>query len=259
MKDDEIVNNPAILNVESIEDKFDKAIDKQIDDYLDNLNLEGLFSNNKLVTAEMKRVQIKNDLIEEIRKSDKSKEIFEAIYMLKSKDLNLLEDKEYWLLMSEFERAGNILEGLDPNHIPVENFQKILSISDESMQSIMKVAVAKFVSQNYNDSLLLYNLLSTLAPDNPEFRFRLGLVAQQSGKIDLALSAYLATADIIPKFLGAKLFAIECYLDLGYQADAQIAFREAEKIADNEGGAPEWRKFYKELKAKGQWSPPGRI
>ena len=100
------------------------------------------------------------------------------------------------------------------------------------MDTLSTVALAKYDETAYAESLSIYNLLSTLAPDNFDHWFRVGITAQKCENYDLALKAYGITTYFVPERLESRIFSSECYLAQGHMADAEAEYEEARIIMD---------------------------
>jgi tetratricopeptide (TPR) repeat protein len=77
------------------------------------------------------------------------------------------------------------------------------------------------------DSFDVFSFLTLVCPDEPEYWYRMGLVAHKDEQHELALRALHVASDLDEDFLEPHIFSTECYLDLKEYAEARQELNEA--------------------------------
>lgn len=219
--------------------KFEIETEKQIEDYLQTLSLpEG---ENSLLTPEMQRNKAREELREKAKLSEFSTLVDAAFNILTSEGPSYLEPSLYESMQDDFEKANWKLDEMDLNAPQEESFQKLLDLSDSTIESILKIAIAKFNENRYPDSLSLFALLAMLVPENRDYWYRSGIVAQASGNHELATRLFSASIALDPSFIGAWVFIAESYLKSNLLHEAEAAFAEAIKISETSPVDEAWK------------------
>lgn len=212
--------------------KFDLAIERQINDYIDTLNLEADPFQNKLISPSVRRSKILFELKNAISLPDLESYLPNAISLLISKGQHYLEHEAYTQMELELSKIPEMAERVDLSNEIGDSFQSVFKIDDTVMQSILQIAIAKFREEKYEESFSLFVLLSSLSPGNFDYWLQLGVAAQKFQKLDLALRAYEMALDLNPDLIGAKLFMVECYIEKNLLQQATKALEEAKQMAD---------------------------
>lgn len=201
--------------------KLDNELDKEIDAYVDGLE----FDHNPLTDSKLKRERMKLEIKEAMELSELSVQIAMAIKLLFTEGSRYLSENANKKLISDLSHGIENLEDITIAEAGSTQLQALSKISDDSMEAISKIAIAKCTEERYADCLALYSLLCILNPGDAEYWLRLGVVAQTSGNIDLASRAYAATLALDPNNVGARLFAAECFAqcNLVDKANAELA------------------------------------
>lgn len=224
-------------------DKFDLSLEKQVNDYLDTIDFEAECQENKLVSPQMRRAQMKEELLSSMKSNELTQQIQTAISVLLSDGKQCLEEIEYRQMLEELSQIGDKVNAINLDSPPEENFQTLFNISNSTMGGIFKVAAFKFASGEFDSCLSIFMLLSTLNPGNAEYWFRLGMAAQQSKNLDLALRAYRVAAELDPQLIGAELLTADCFLRQGKREEAQGAYKAAKKIEKSSQIDPDWKEL----------------
>ena len=85
---------------------------------------------------------------------------------------------------------------------------------------ILRIAITKFSEECLHESLAIFYFLATVAEEEPDYWYRLGLTAEILGNYDLALQAFNTASNLAPDFIGSHLYAAECYIEVGNRDEA---------------------------------------
>jgi tetratricopeptide (TPR) repeat protein len=229
----EILKKSLATSISSEEKKnrFEVATEKAIDDHIETLTFdEDNPVGNKLVTPEMQRSRVKAELKEKAKLPELSAFIESAFKILTSEGGNYLDKDHTESMNKDFASGLDVLQKIDLNSPASENFQALLHFSDSTMDSIFKIALEKFNELQYSDSLSLFILLTTLNPENPDYWYRAGILAQKCENYELATRLFSAATDIDPVLIGPRVFLIDCYLKREMISEAKVAYAEAMEI-----------------------------
>ncbi len=239
-KSDEVTPPPA-------KDSFDIAIEKQIDAYIDSLNLEEEFGKSTLISPEMKKKQIREEMKANLKMPEIEGYITAAFKALRSEGEHYLGAELYKEMIDEFDVIIPKLEVMDLSQPVEENFQTLLNISDEVMTGIFGMAIEKYKEGDYSTSLSIFTLLTTLDSGNSEYWYRLGIASQRFENYDMALKAYETSIELEPDLMEAYLFASECCLHKGDLEGAKVFFKKGKELADAQELDEVWSTLIKEI------------
>lgn len=116
-----------------------------------------------------------------------------------------------------------------------DNLNDLLKLSQQTLDRIFEAGCKKYSESDYLKSLALFVFLSTVCQNNPEYWFRLGIAAQKSDFLELALRAYRNTIQLNFSNALARLFAAECLITLGDVDAAKALCTEAKMHIFDEG------------------------
>lgn len=207
-------------------------LENQIDSYVDGLEFEEEVSNLALLSPKLKKERIKMTIKEALKFPELTGDLERAIKLLFSEGAAYLSIEANQLLLSDFLKASDLLAESKSTDIVDINFQELAKISDESMKSILIIAIAKFSEEKYEDCLSLFSLLTVLSPAYSEYWIRLGIAAQKCLNFDLALGAYEAASELDPDLIEARLFAAECFISINRLEEAKKEVAKAKGIAE---------------------------
>jgi len=232
----------AMMNgpVRHKKDKYDEAMEREIKLYLDSLLVEEGAVGSQLVTANMKRARLLEELKEKLKMVELAEHIKSAFSFIRSEGLQYLEPAIHEKLLLEFQNAAKLLEEFDLTQEMPNNFQEMLAISDDAMEIIYRIGTAAYMEGRWQSSLSVFVLLATLNQSYPEYWFRVGIAAQKNDHLDLALKAYAMTSSMSPELIGPRLFAAECLLANGSTMEAMEQLKEAKKIKEKSDVEPVW-------------------
>jgi len=236
------------MKVKSGTSQFDNDLEKKIDSYVDELELEEDPTHKSLVNAKAKRESIRLEIKEAIKLPELSKNINTAMEIIFNEGKKYLSPESAEILTRDFSNAAEILDQLTIEGANV-NLQELTKISDESMKSLVEIAIAKFSEANYVGSLSLFSLLTILNPSYSEYWFRFGLAAQKCEQLELASRAYAAALELDPNLLGAKVFGAECFLSRNLKEEARTEILAAKKMVEENATDPMWLELIANIEA----------
>lgn len=213
--------------------RFEIALEKQIDNYVDAMELDDDPSHKELLPPKLRREKIKTELKAAAKMVELSQLLESAVKLLLSEGASYLSEESYKLLISDFSDAYTRISNMNLDQPSDVDVSALIQMSDQSLDAIATIATDKFSNELYLDCLSLFSLLSVINPGYAEYWFRLGMAAQKSGNLDLATRGYAAAAQIDPKHIGARLFAAECYAQRKLFAEAKTEYEAAKEIARN--------------------------
>lgn len=213
--------------------QFEIVLDKEIDNYVDAMEIEEDPSHQDLLSPTLRREKIKTELKTAIRMEDLSQLIESAVKLLLAEGANDLSQETYKLLISDFSDAYTRISKINLEQASDLNISALAHLSNESLEAIAVIAIDKFSKELYYDSLSLFSLLAIINPGHAEYWFRMAIAAQKFGNLELATRAYATTIELDSKHIGARLFAAECYAMRNLKDEANAEFAEAKKIAAN--------------------------
>lgn len=219
--------------------KFASDAEKHIDSYIGSLNLEVQYAQNKLISPAEKQAEIKREMLKALNFKELEDYLSTALKFLVTKG-NLYQSTELQQeMLEQIKQAGQVLNTMDES----DNIQKVLKLSDSVLNSVFNIAISLYVEQDYLNSLAIFVFLSFLHPENDDYWYRLGIAAQKSKNTELALKSYAVALELNPKNIGARLFSVECYLNLEDLKMAKTQLTEAKKITETEKVDSQWLDF----------------
>lgn len=238
----------ALMNRESFEpvskkierNRFDIEVENEIDEYIKTVHVD---HSDKFMSPELQRSRLKMELIELSKLSELSSQINLAFKTLVSEGQRYLDKDEYILIKNEFAAANDIINELDPKNQTTESYKTLLLLSDATIDAIFKIAVSTFKELRYHESLSLFILLTVLVPENTDYWYRAGILAQECENYELALRLYGAATSLEPSWVAPWIFSIDCYLKCGMQPEAKAAYSEAIKINEASPADNEWKEL----------------
>lgn len=163
-----------------------------------------------------------------------------AMNIFRTEGINYLEKDENEAFIKDLDSFDLKLKNLDAETLKNESFEKIVYLSPESRASILKIGIGKFSENLLNDSLSIFAFLSSLEADNPDYWYRLGLVAQKCDLNELALKSFIVTSELAPGFAGSHIYAAQCYLTLDQPDNAKNEVDSVKAILKESPGEESW-------------------
>lgn len=211
--------------------RYEAESNRQLKNAVEEIIAEEAPSHSQLLSPQAYRLKLENELKSGIQFTELSEQLSSAFSVI-SKGKKYVESTPYAIMIGEFAKATTHLDSVEIDKIYEHTLQTLLKISDTTMDSLTSIAIAKYEEGIFLESLAVYSLLSTLAPENSNYWYRVGITAHKCEKYELALKAYSVACIFDPLLIGARVFASECYLTLGEFKDAETEFIEAKKILD---------------------------
>lgn len=228
---------------------FDGAIEKSITAYVDNAMKEDDPNYSKFLSKSGRREKIEKEIREALDFSETGELIVSAMKILVRDGHSYLSNQDYQLLMLEIEKLHDQIDAVEFEQLSDESFKAIFTMAESCYDLIFRISISKFNEGLLPDSLALLTLLSNLKPEDADYIYRLGLIAQKSERFDLALRAYTIACSLDSQFLAPRLFAAECYLSCSQLEKARQALEEAREIIKIANVDPEWIELLTEIES----------
>lgn len=222
-----------------MQNPLDVAANKLIDDQLATLDFEADKKEHPFDSPAVRKARMKEMLKSVTELPELSKQIELAFKILASSS-RYLEPEENKNMVDQFSTMDLFVQNIDLEKFSAENLQAFFKISDAVMGSVKKVAITKFIEQEYSSCIALFALLSTLNPNNSDYWFRLGIAEQKCENFELAAHAYSMALEMNPNLVEAWLFSVECYLNTNERQKAAVALAEAKRVAKSVDVDDEW-------------------
>ncbi|MBA2727020.1 MAG: hypothetical protein H0U49_02465 [Parachlamydiaceae bacterium] len=222
-------------------DPFGSVIEKSIQEEVDLMLANEDPNQKKFLSVQARRTKLEDELRESLDLSEFGKHVTIATNIIKNEGDQYLEKQEFDLLIEGLNNLQKQMSKLDPNNLNDDAIKEALTLTPTNLASIQKIGIAKFSDGHMPESLSIFALLSALDSQEPDYWYRLGLVAQKCEQYDLALRAFALTSLFAPEFIGAHIFAAECYLNLEKYEDALAEVNEIKKILETTKVNDEWQ------------------
>ncbi len=216
---------------------FDLALDKIIKDQVNALMEKD--TENKLLSPELRRTKIEQEVRNEIGSNNSSDQVLLAVKIL-------LDEGS---LREELVQMGSKLNAL--REFDADNLQEALKLPDECGQSILKVAIDKYNQGLLDDSLALFHFLTIVNPKEADYWYRYGLIAEKCEKYPLALIALNTTTALAPDFIGGHIYLANCHMKMNAYEEAKAELASAKKIMLSSPVDEEWKEHINQMEDYG--------
>lgn len=238
-----IKKTELIKKLNIFQDKWDREIDLYITDQLKNEPSDP--QQDLFHSPQTKKVKLKAELEETLKFSELSHHIELAFEYLNSSG-----ESPLITIFTQPDQSDILNES--------KNFQDILKIEEESLNSIVKFGMESFSQGLFAESMAIFILLATLNPENAGYWYRAGIAADKQEQYELAIKFYSAAATLEPDLIGPKAFLVDCYLESKKLSEAEVAYKLAiESAAKNSHNS--WNEFLSKLETKIQAAIDGGI
>lgn len=204
-----------------LNEAFENAIKAEVEAIRNEQKDSGLLSEE----AALKKIEA--EVRKEADLTEFGDHIEKGIYIIRNEGQKYLEKEEFDQLNVAIDEISRKIQALDLKNFTEESLQNALSISDLAAGSILKIAVDKFSQGLYQNALNIFSFLTLVCPDEPEYWYRMGLVAHKDGQHELAVKAFQAASNLDKDFLEPHIFAAESHIDLKEYEEAQQELNEA--------------------------------
>ncbi len=228
------VNGNHVLQKKDNSNKFELAYDQLFDHIVENLPSNNITSENVFIPKSLQRSKYKKDLINDTQFLNLEISLNSAIDFLTNKNecQSYLSPEEHEEIVEQFSTISRYLEQIDFKRPLSKKLYSLLHITESCMESILKVGTAKYNDKDFETSMAIFALLSSLDNENGQYWYRHGIAAVQMGKLGLALQAFAFTLYFNTEVLGARLFSADCYLKMNQIDDAKAEIQEAKSIVE---------------------------
>lgn len=149
-------------------------------------------------------------------------------------DLLMTDEALAKAIRADLVQAQTRLDAVDLLQPLPDTLNDLLKLSKKTLDCIFEAGCKKYSDAEYLKSLALFVFLCTVNQNNPEYWFRLGIAAQKSDFIDLAMQAYQNSIQLTPSTVLARLFAAECLITLGDAGGAKAMCEEVKALPHDE-------------------------
>ncbi len=215
-------------------DVYNEFIEKESDMLAQSLINKEIAALNPLLSRIELIAKYKAEIIKSIRMPKLELELALAFSLLKNEGTKYMSQEVYITMVSNFNTLSEALAISDTENMLESPIPEFETFTGNSVRAISEMATSKFNEAQYSDCFAMYALLVTLKPLNPDLWYRLGIAAQLSNHIELAIKAFESTVSLAGKSLldlGAKVFTTQCYIHLLMFDEAKSTLSEAKKLA----------------------------
>lgn len=232
----------------SSSDRFELAIKERVKKHVEQLISEGAVASNKLVPEGLKQELAEQEVLNSVDLTEFNNHLALAISILMKESNHYLNRIDCAHLIQELERINKNISELELSSLNDEVLYTAISMTHQGLSSILDIAIAKCNEGLLPESLALFALLTTLDSTEPNYWYRLGLVAQRTESYDLAARAYAAVGSMSPEFIGAPIFATECWLKMNQREMALTELAKAKTILKT-NPSKEWLQYVIDLES----------
>jgi tetratricopeptide (TPR) repeat protein len=220
---------------------FVPAIEKSIEMEVNRLLADEDPNQNKLLSVQARRAKLAQEMRESLDMSELEKHVSTASDIIRNEGNNYLEKEAHNLLIQGLNSLGKQMLSLDPENLNNETLRTALTLPPNNLSAILKIGIAKFTDGLLQESFSIFAFLSALDSEEPDYWYRLGLVAQKCEQYERALRAFALTSLLAPEFIGVHIFAAECYLKMGQHDDALAEVNEMKHMFETNEVSEEWK------------------
>lgn len=228
--------------IDSANSKGSSHLDSEIDSEIEvQIQSQTFEDDTGLLSTAQRQERARSVLKEVFQMKELTYQVQEALTIICSEGQKYLTSEQYKKLLKEIRHSAEILGDLDLTLIMTANFKEILHVSNESVDAIVEIAVAKFDEEQFGACLALFTFLTVLTPESADYWFRAAIAAQHNQDDDLALKNYAIAAQLAPELAEAHIFAAQCYLNKGLSPEAAEEYEEAKKILSESHDTGPWK------------------
>jgi tetratricopeptide (TPR) repeat protein len=207
---------------------IDLAINRMAEEVIENRDLENDPPPNLFIPAHLRYEKMRNEIKNELESAELNEFLPIALQALVDDGRNNVELEDYETMCDRISSIPDLIDKMDFSQPIKTDLQTMLQIEDSVMDSIYKIAQLEFHPLNkFLESLSIFTFLHALSPGNIDYSYRLGIVALESDRLELAIRALSNTIKLDPEFYEAQIYLVESYLR---HNDFDEAKKEFEKI-----------------------------
>lgn len=219
---------------------FNQAFEKSLNDYVDTLVEKQGPGAFKFISPSARREKIENEVRDTFNCSDIEGYIATSIDIIENEGLKYLSQEENATLLEDLDRLRLRIETLRFDQLDDESLKIAFSIPDSGKEFLLKIGITKFEEELLSDSLAILSFLSLLDSENPEYAYKVGILAQKMGRDEEALRAYSKASNLDPTMIGPYLFAAQCRFNRKDHQNALIELQKAKNILNSSEENKEW-------------------
>ncbi|MBA3602999.1 MAG: hypothetical protein H0W50_05025 [Parachlamydiaceae bacterium] len=233
-----------IATQETEKDRFEKAVDKNIQDILKLQFFDDSHGPTSLTSPEVKRKKAELQLLGSVQNNSFNPLIIKALEILITEGKQYLNNEEFEAMVQNLQQVMENIDQLDLN-LPLEqDLSRIIGVSIETLKAALNIAIKKYQEKQYPSALALFSLLAVLDSNDDDYWFRTGICAQECKNFDLAIKAYNTAANINPELVGARLFCAQCHLEHNQKGEAEAEYNYTKIINEKTPFEGEWLDIY---------------
>lgn len=223
--------------------RFDVHKEKEIENYVNSLQLEEDPSEIKLNSPDIKRARMKAELKDQADLSELTQYVQAALVILMTEADRYLNEEKLTSLNKDLAHLEESLENIDVSLPTDANFQQLLNFDKLTMESIFDIGLAKYNEFNYPEGLALFIFLAVLNPENSDYWQRSGILAHHAEFYELAIRLYNAAYNLNPTVVDPLVFTIDCYLKRQKKMEAEAIFNDAKKVCESSTENEPWKEL----------------
>jgi tetratricopeptide (TPR) repeat protein len=228
-------------------DPFELALDKSIKEQVDARIKDENPLENQLIPPQIRRAKLEEEIRKELKSYELEKQVNAALSILVYEGQNYLSNEQHTKLIDDLGVLLHQLDSLDLSIINSGVLKTALSVPQETIALILRIAIDKFNQKLLLDSLAIFTFLSILKDDEPDYIYRVGLVSQECERFEQAIEAYQAAKLLAPEFIGSHIFSAQCYLKIGKRDSALEEVAKAKVILKSIEFPEFWRKHITDI------------
>ncbi|MBA3238165.1 MAG: hypothetical protein H0T62_07460 [Parachlamydiaceae bacterium] len=232
------------------EDLFSRSYDKVIDEYIKSSGLENGLERNLLIPPHLRNAKLREEIKSEIEPVELMDYLKKAIQALTDDGPNLVESGDYEEMLVQLSKSSNYLKKINFNEEVTDDLKTLLHIDEHVMETIFKIAQLEYKNEKVEESLAIFSLLTVLVPQDPDYLYRLGIVARQINKLELALLAFAKATTLNTTFIEARIYSAECNLKLGNFQEAKNELDEIKNQANEKSIDQDWLDIVDQIEEK---------
>jgi len=217
---------------------YEQIIDALAEEYAEEMGCD--IPGSSLLPKQAKKDKLKFEFKEKVKMKELNQRIFKALDILRNEGKEYLPEDLDAKLQRDLKQAAVTMKQFDYKTDRITNFARLLGIGEDSLEAIDSVAKVKYTDEKIDDALSLLVFLTTLAEDNAEYWYELGICFQDLNQFDMALKAYTNCLEVNPNHMGSQAFCTECYLNLDQKNKAWDSFYKAKSLMVEQNLEQEW-------------------